>query len=132
MTTAWMCATLLGLLVIGLGFGVSMTRGATKTNFGYTPDPADRLYKMVRAHGNATEYTPTLAVLMLMVGARNPTPWMEWTMIIAVVARYVQAAGMITGPTLAQPNVLRFTGSVGTYLAGFALVAAAFLRAQAG
>ena len=132
MTTAWICATLLALLVFALGFAVSATRGATRTNFGYTPDPTDRLYKMVRAHGNASEYAPALAVVILMVGARNPSPWMEWTMIAAVLARYLQAAGMITSRSLNEANPLRFVGSLGTYLTGFALVAAAFLRTQVG
>ena len=132
MTTAWICATLLGLLVFALGLRVSMTRGATKTNYGYTPDPTDRLYKAVRAHGNATEYAPMLAVLILMVGARNPSSWIEWTMIAAVAARYIQAADMITCRSLAEVNVLRASGSVATYLAGFVLVVAAFLRTSAG
>ncbi|HJY83528.1 MAG TPA: MAPEG family protein, partial [Candidatus Binatia bacterium] len=72
MTTAIVCTALLGLLVFGLGLSVSLTRGQTGTNFGYSPDPTDRMYKMVRAHGNATEYVPMLAVLMLLVGGHNP------------------------------------------------------------
>jgi len=55
MNVAIVCTALLGLLVFGLGLAVSLTRGATRTNFGFTPDPTDRLYKRVRAHGNAAE-----------------------------------------------------------------------------
>jgi len=51
MATAMLCTGLLGLLVFGLGFAVSMTRGKTETIIGTNSDPTDRLYKMVRAHG---------------------------------------------------------------------------------
>jgi hypothetical protein len=45
MGTAILCTALLGLLVFGLGFGVSMMRGSTNTVSGFNPDPTDRLYK---------------------------------------------------------------------------------------
>lgn len=126
MTTAIMCTALLGLLVFGLGLAVSLTRGQTGTNFGYNPDPADRMYKLVRAHGNATEYAPMLAVLMLLVGARDPATWALWVMGIVTASRYLHAAGMIFPPTLARPHPLRFIGALGTYLGGLALCVAAF------
>ena len=40
---------LLGLLLFGLGMAVSFTRQATDTASGFSTDPTDRLYKMVRA-----------------------------------------------------------------------------------
>lgn len=126
MTTALVCTVLLGLLVFGLGLGVSLTRGQTGTNFGYTPDPADRMYKLVRAHGNATEYAPMLAVLMLLVGGHNPATWVLWVMGIVTASRYLHAAGMIFCPTLARPHPLRFIGALGTYLGGLALCVAVF------
>jgi uncharacterized protein len=126
MTVALTCIALLGLLVFGLGLAVSATRGSTKTNIGYSNDPADRLYKLVRAHGNAAEYAPMLAVLMLAIGMRQPVTWMLWTFVAATAFRYVHAAGMILSPTLAQPYPLRFIGALGTYVCGLALVAAAF------
>lgn len=122
MTVALWCTAALGLLVFGLGLAVSMMRGSTKTSFGYTPDPTDRLYKMVRAHGNATEYAPMLAILMLTIGARQPAAWMVWTFVLATVARYVHAAGMILAPSLDAVYPLRFAGALGTYLSGLALV----------
>jgi len=127
METAVICTALLGLLVFGLGFGVSMTRGSTNTVSGYNPDPADRLYKMVRAHGNTTEYAPMLAVLMLFIGSRNPSMWMIWVMWLVTVCRYLIAVGIIVSPTLAKPHPLRFVGAVGTYLGGLALCVAAYL-----
>lgn len=126
MTTAIVCTALLGLLVFGLGFAVSMTRGRTGIIFSHSSDPADPLCKMVRAHGNATEYAPMLAVLMLLVGAQNPATWELWTMWIVTVCRYLHTAGMILAPTLAKPHPLRFAGALGTYLGGLALCIAAF------
>ena len=127
MTVAIVCSALLGLLVFGLGFAVSATRGATGTNIGYNPDPADRLYKLVRAHGNATEYVPIMAVLIMLIGARQPARWMIWTFVAATAVRYCHAAGMILSPRLDKPYPLRFVGALGTYLVGFALVIAALM-----
>ncbi len=127
MTIAIICTALLGLLLFGLGLGVSLTRGSTKTNFGYTPDPTDRLYKMIRAHGNTTEYAPMLAVLMLLVGSRNPSLWVLWVMGIATVSRYLLVAGLLLSPTLDKPHPLRVAGALGTYLCGVALCVAVFL-----
>ena len=61
-----------------IGLSVSMVRGSSKTNFGYAADPTDRLYKLVRAHGNAAEYAPMLAVLIWFLGSRNPGTWLVW------------------------------------------------------
>ncbi len=127
MATAILCTALLGLLVFVLGFAVSMTRGSTKTVSGYNPDPADHLYKLVRAHGNTIEYAPMLAILMLLIGAREHSSWMLWTMWIATVSRYLIAIGIVVSPTLDKPHPLRFAGALGTYLSGIALCIAAFL-----
>ena len=121
MTTAIVCTALLGLLIFGLGFGVSLTRGQTGTTFGATPDPTDRMYKMVRAHGNATEYAAMLAILILFLGSRNPATWVLWVMGIVTACRYLHAAGMIVSPTLAQPHPLRVVGALGTYVGGVVL-----------
>ena len=127
MNTAMLCTALLGLLVFGLGFGVSLTRGATNTTSGYNPDPTDRLYKMIRAHGNTAEYAPMLAILMLLIGTRNPSTWMLWTIGLVTVCRYLFALGILVSPTLAKPHPLRFIGALGTYLGGIALCVAAYL-----
>jgi hypothetical protein len=121
MYTAVICTGVLGLLVFGLGLGVSLTRGTTSTSIGFNPDPADRLYKMVRAHGNATEFNPMLAVLILYLGTRQPASWVEWVFIVAAASRVLHAAGMILSPTLAKPQPLRAIGAVGTYVAGIIL-----------
>ncbi|TFH20123.1 MAG: MAPEG family protein [Myxococcales bacterium] len=127
MTVAIVCSMLLGLLVFGLGVATSLTRASTDTNFGFSPDPTDRLYKMVRAHGNATEYAPLLAVLILFLGSRDPATWVVWTMGVATAARYLHAAGMILSPTLDKPQPLRFAGALLTYVGGIALCVAGLL-----
>ena len=124
MTVAVFCAGLLGLLVFGLGFGVSAMRGSSKTNFAYTVDPTDRLYKMVRAHGNATEYAPMLAVMMLYLGSHQPGRFVMWTFVAATACRYVHAMGMILAKSLDGVDPLRFVGALGTYVTGLVLVVA--------
>ena len=127
MTAAVVCTALLALLVFALGLAVSLTRNSTGTNIGCKDDPADRLYKLVRAHGNACEYVPILAVLILLLGARDPSAWVVWTFIAATACRYLHAAGMLLSPTLAAPQPLRFVGALGTYVTGLMLVAATLL-----
>lgn len=127
-----LCIGLLGLLVFGLGLAVSLQRGSTRTNFGYTPDPTDSLYKLVRAHGNAAEYAAMLAVLMLLLAGRAPGPFITGTCIVATVARYVHAAGMILSPTLDRPYPLRFAGALLTYVAGLVLAVAVVLAGARG
>jgi uncharacterized protein len=130
MTIAIVCTALLAVLLFGLGVAVSLTRGSTNTVIGYNvTDPTDRLHKLCRAHGNAAEYAPMLALLILVVGARQPATWMIWTFIAATVCRYLHAAGMIFPATLAAPNPLRFIGALGTYVTGLALVVATLMRA---
>jgi uncharacterized protein len=127
MQVAIVCTALLGLLLFLLGLAVSMTRGRTGVIAGSSNDPADSLYKLVRAHGNTAEYAPMLAVLFLLVGERNPATWTLWAMGIAVLSRYLIAVGMIIGPTLAKPYPLRFAGALGTYATGIVLCIAAFM-----
>ncbi len=122
MTVALTCTALLGLLVFGLGLGVSLTRGSTKTSIGHPADPRDRLHKIVRAHANATEYAPMMAILMLAIAAREPATWMLWTFAVATAARYLHAAGMLLCRSLNEPHPLRFVGALFTYVSGLALV----------
>jgi uncharacterized membrane protein YecN with MAPEG domain len=125
---AAVCTALLGLLVFGLGLMVSLNRGRSNTNFGYPMDPTDPLYKAVRAHGNAAEYAPMMALLILYLGTRAPGGWLTAIFVLAVVSRYLHALGMIRCESLDRPDPLRFTGAVGTYLTGLILAVAALLR----
>jgi len=121
MHLAMVCIGFLGLLVVGLGFGVSMQRTRSHTAIGYKDDPADPLHKWARAHGNACEYAPILAILIFALGSSGQSGWNGWLFIAAVVFRYLHAAGMILCPTLDKPYPLRFVGAVGTYLVGITL-----------
>jgi hypothetical protein len=127
MTVAVICTALMGLLVFGLGFAVSLFRGATKVNYGVPEDPASLFYKISRAHGNSTEYAAMMCVIILYVGSQDPAQWMIWTMIVMTVSRYLLVVGMITGKTMDGVNPLRAAGATGTYLCGLALVAAAYM-----
>jgi uncharacterized membrane protein YecN with MAPEG domain len=127
MHVAVVCLGLLGLLVFGLGLAVSMQRGSSKTIIGHSADPADPLHKLVRAHGNATEFVPMLAVLILYLGSREPAAWLEWTFVLATASRYVHAAGMVLSPSLDRPQPLRAIGATGTYLTGLTLAVAALI-----
>src|SRR5262249_17598301 len=127
MTVALASPALLGLLVFGPAPAASALRGSTGTNIGPQLDPSDRLHKMVRAHGNAAEYAPMLAVLMLAIATRGATRWMVWTFVAATLFRYLHAAGMLLSPTLDRPQPLRFVGALGTYLSGLLLVGALLL-----
>ncbi|CAD6537486.1 hypothetical protein LMG28727_03461 [Paraburkholderia kirstenboschensis] len=117
------CLLVLGLLLFGLGLSISMMRFRKGTNTGCEPDPADQLYKLVRAHANTAEYAPFLALLFLYHGARSPSAATLSLIIAATVCRCLVVVGLVTGPTMAKPNPFRFVGALGTYLTGFALCA---------
>jgi hypothetical protein len=121
MPIALLCIALLGVLLFGLGLAVSLTRGSMNTVIGHSPDPTDRLHKVVRAHGNCAEYAPLLAALMLAIAWQGAPAWTLWCMGLATTARYLQAAGMLLSPTLAMPHPLRFVGALLTYVTGLAL-----------
>jgi len=79
MTTAIVCSAVLGAAIFVLGFNVSLNRGyAAKRGSSQMPtDPADPLLIAQRAHGNATEYVPTLIALFLVTAwlAASPGRW---------------------------------------------------------
>jgi uncharacterized membrane protein YecN with MAPEG domain len=127
MDTALTCTALLGLLVFGLGLRVSTMRGRANRIIGHDLDPGDALHKAVRAHGNAAEYAPMMAILMLAIALRGPASWMVWTFWAATTCRYLHAYGMIAGGPLDRPNPFRFVGALGTYVTGLVLVVAALV-----
>lgn len=109
---------LLALLVFGLGLFVSLGRQASATPAGSTTDPANPLYRRVRAHGNAAEYAPIMALLIFVIGSTDPGLVLQLVMVLGVASRYLHAAGMLLGPSLAEVQPLRFVGALGTYLTG--------------
>ena len=119
------CIGLLGLLVFGLGLGVSRMRGQTGKFIGCTEDPADPLYKWVRAHANACEFAPMFAILIYALANTGYGGWHGFLYAAAVIVRYCHAAGMILSPTLDKGHPLRLVGALGTYAVGIILSLAA-------
>ncbi len=107
MDVAILCTGLLGLLVFGLGMLVSFQRGQSNVLYAGDPDPTNRTYRLIRAHGNAIEYAPMLAVLILFLGSavavgiavaalpifqRYSAAMAIWLMAVAVAGFALQAA----------------------------------------
>ena len=127
MTTAIVCTALLAALMWVLSIRTSMARGKATIQMPTRTD--DPLYVAMRAHGNLAENAPMLAVLMLLVGSRDPAGWMLGLMIVATVARFCHALGVIRSADMAKENPLRMAGAVTTTLAGIGLAVAALIVA---
>jgi uncharacterized membrane protein YecN with MAPEG domain len=129
MTTAIICTAILAAMLFLLGANVSRMRGVQAKAGGpqLPTDPADRLLIAIRAHGNASEYVPTLIVLFLLVGARGPAVVAVPLIVGATLARVLHAYGLLTARSMASLTVPRAVGATATYLFGVALaVTAAF------
>lgn len=119
--TAIICTAILGFLLFGLGFAVSMTRNQRKIGDGFPPDASDFLHKVVRAHGNTAEFAPFLALLILYLGSNSPPGWVLWLMILATASRVAIVAGLLMSKSLRHGHPLRFIGASGTYVTGIGL-----------
>ena len=116
------CIALMGLMLFLLGANVTrhrVIRGATGDQA--PSDPADRMFIAQRAHGNASEYVPTLAVLIVVCATLTDGWWLDVLAIAAVSFRSMHALGMLTSKTLAGQVPLRDAGALGTYLTGVLL-----------
>jgi uncharacterized protein len=118
---ALICTAVLGVLIFGLGFAISAARFSKRRLSGHAQDPGNFLHRLVRAHGNATEYAPFLAVLFLYLGAHSPAGTTVALIVGATVSRVLHAIGLVAWPSMDRPNPLRFVGAIGTYLCGSAL-----------
>ena len=120
------CVALLALPIFVLGANVTRHRAIRGDTGNQQPtDPADRMYIAQRAHGNATEYVPMLAVLIFICGSLSESWWVDVLAIVAVAARYLHAIGMLTAKTLASHGPVRDIGAMGTYVTGIALAVTA-------
>ena len=118
---------LMGLLIFVLGANVTRHR-AMRGKSGETQmpsDPADRMLIAQRAHGNATEYVPTLIGLLIVCSTLTDGWWLNTLAVVATVARFVHAYGMLTSKTLAAHGPVRDSGAGFTYLSGIALAVTA-------
>jgi uncharacterized membrane protein YecN with MAPEG domain len=122
------CIALMGVLLFVLGANVTrhrVIRGATGNQM--PSDPADRMFIAQRAHGNASEYIPTLAVLIVVCATLTDSWWLDVLAIAALVARVLHAVGMLTSRTMASHGPVRDVGALGTYVTGVALGVTALL-----
>ena len=127
------CSALLGLLVFGLGFNVSMARARSKDIHSSGDDPAGAVMKAVRAHANACEYIGVIIGLFvltsLVYAGRDLGIYMTCLVVGLTISRALHAFGMLTCKTLAEPNPFRFVGALLTYLIGFALTISLIIKA---
>jgi uncharacterized membrane protein YecN with MAPEG domain len=128
-TTVVVCIALMGVLVFALGANVTRHRAMRgRTGEPQMPtDPADRLLIAQRAHGNATEYVPTLIGLLIVCSTLTDGWWLDALAVVATAARYAHAYGMLRATTLAAHGPVRDSGAMLTYLSGTALGVTAIL-----
>jgi uncharacterized membrane protein YecN with MAPEG domain len=121
--TVVICIALLGVLVFVLGANVTRHRAIRgKSGEPQMPtDPADRLLIAQRAHGNASEYVPTLIGLLIVCSMFTDGWWLNALAIVAAAARYTHAYGMLSAKTLAAHGPVRDSGAMLTYLSGVML-----------
>lgn len=133
MAFALLSVGLLGLLVFLLGANVSRVRQSVAvTQHEAEADPESELRKAIRAHGNCIEYVPMLSLMILAIGLAIPmlmSWWIAALMLAAVASRYVHAAGILTGGSIYQANMLKRIGAAGTYLTGVILSVILIIRA---
>ena len=116
------CIALMGVLLVTLGANVTRHRAIRGATGNQMPtDPADRMFIAQRAHGNATEYIPTLAILILVCATLTDGWWLDALAIAALASRSLHAFGMLTSKTLASHGPVRDAGAMGTYATGLAL-----------
>ena len=125
MVVAVTCVAVLGLVLFVLGLRVSVLRGRSRTLFGSPDDPANPLFRAVRAHANAAEYVPMLAILMLLVAVQSPSWWTQALCLSAVGVRLLHAVAISRPPRRSTPAADRLVGAMGTYAIGIALAATA-------
>jgi uncharacterized membrane protein YecN with MAPEG domain len=121
--TVIICIALMGVLIFVLGANVTRHR-ALRGKSGETQmpsDPADRMFIAQRAHGNASEYVPTLIGLLIVCSVLTDGWWLNTLAIVATAARYVHAYGMLSSKTLASHGPVRDAGAMFTYASGIAL-----------
>ena len=121
--TLILCIALLGILVFVLGANVTRHRAMRGESGGpqMSTDPTDRLLIAQRAHGNASEYVPTMIGLLIVCSTLTDGWWLNTLAVVALAARVVHATGMLTAKSLAEHGPVRDAGAMFTYASGIAL-----------
>lgn len=121
-TTVIVSIALLGILLFLLGANVTRHRAIRGATGNQMPtDPADRMLIAQRAHGNASEYVPTLIGLLIVCSALTGGWWLNALAVAAVGGRALHAAGVLTSRTMAEHGPVRDAGAMLTYATGLAL-----------
>ena len=116
------CIALMGILLFLLGANVTRHRAIRGATGNQMPtDPADRMFIAQRAHGNASEYVPSLIGLLILCSFLTDGWWLDTLAVVAVAARYLHAFGVLTSKTMATHGPVRDAGAMFTYLSGIAL-----------
>ncbi len=115
------CAGALALLLFALSIAITGLRLRSHVLVGAPDDPTSPLTKLVRAQANTAEYAAVLLVLFLWLDFRHAGAVSQGLMILAVVGRYLFAAGMLLSPSIARPNPVRAIGAAATYAGGVGL-----------
>jgi uncharacterized protein len=116
------CIALMGILLFLLGANVTRHRAVRGDTGDQQPtDPSDRMFIAQRAHGNASEYVPTLAVLIVVCSTVTDGWWLDALAIAAAASRGLHAVGMLRSASLASHGPVRDLGALGTYVTGVAL-----------
>ncbi|RZI87233.1 MAG: MAPEG family protein [Microbacterium sp.] len=112
----------MGILLFGLGANVTRHRATRGADGEQAPtDPSDALLVAIRAHGNAAEYVPTLAVLLIVCSTLVDGWWLDTLAVAALVARLLHGLGMLASGSLAKRSPVKEAGAMLTYLVGLAL-----------
>ena len=120
------CIALMGVMLFLLGANVTRHRAIRGATGNQMPtDPADRMFIAQRAHGNASEYVPTLIGLLIVCSTLTDGWWLDTLAVVAVAARYLHAIGVLTSKTMATHGPVRDGGATLTYLSGIALAVTA-------
>lgn len=127
MKIAILCASYLGFLVFALGLTVSLARIKAGKGPGSQVEPDEFLNRAVLAHSNATQYIPTLILLMMALQIYGAGRWSIWLSVAAVFARTLHPIGLLCYPDLRR-NIFRTLGAALTYLTG--IIMAIALAAQ--
>jgi uncharacterized protein len=121
MSIELVCAALMLLLLVGLGLAVSVERGKAGKLGGTPDDETSRLFRLMRAHGNAAEYLPAGIAVALFAAGGDGTPILTWLLVAFTTLRFVHAFALIFGQSMNSFSVPRFIGGMGTYVTGGAI-----------
>lgn len=118
-------AGILALILTALAINVTVHRWRVRVPIGQGKDPL--MQRIVRVHGNATEYVPVALLLMLVYelnGGRGS--WLHLAGIIFVAARLLHAWGL---SYTAAPNLSRAVGQTLTWAVIIGLAVLNLLKA---